>query len=342
MTQSDSDVELVEAAAGLDSTDRAIEDMHKKHGDDADSRDDYHALEETRDEHIATLITVPATSTVGIQAKASVLRSQRMIEDYNRHQQVAVSLAEDILGSESPPLVPAGWHPADKLDALWQERQQIVRQENAIHRRLDDARERMPAWAKSGAEYINAAGERCGHNVGWPEVAVLPAAPEISYARRLIRVSPQHIKENFENYVSLYPGSSKRALRLRAKARENYRASMRRLIARLRERRAIEGDLGIPAMEAKVDVLYDRRWGIKDAIEKLPPTINQAAALALIEALIDGKSGSSVSDPDDHLSPILIMLRGIRPYLTGAIRVTVDRMFNEPDATLAELDLAIA
>jgi hypothetical protein len=51
-----------------------------------------------RNENIATLIAVPATSAVGIQAKVSALRLRAMIEDWDQQQQIAVSLADDLVG----------------------------------------------------------------------------------------------------------------------------------------------------------------------------------------------------------------------------------------------------
>jgi hypothetical protein len=66
-------------------------------GDDADSRDDYLENLEKRNDSIAALITVRARSTIGIQSKASALRLDRMIEDFEQHQQIAVSLADDLV-----------------------------------------------------------------------------------------------------------------------------------------------------------------------------------------------------------------------------------------------------
>jgi hypothetical protein len=53
---------------------------------EAISRDDYRALEEKRDDCVATLVTVRARSLIGIQSKASAFRLDRMIEDYDQHQ----------------------------------------------------------------------------------------------------------------------------------------------------------------------------------------------------------------------------------------------------------------
>jgi hypothetical protein len=105
-TPKDKNDRLVAAAAGLAAADRAIADMHKRFGDDADSRDDYIALREKLNDHIGTLVTVRASSAAGITAKAEALRLRRMIEDYSQHQQIAVSLADDlvrmILASDLP------------------------------------------------------------------------------------------------------------------------------------------------------------------------------------------------------------------------------------------------
>jgi hypothetical protein len=91
------DTELVHAARDLEATDQAIDSLHRKY-DDADSREDHRAIEDRRNENIATLVTIRAKSAAGIQAKAASLRLRAMIEDYTQHQQIAVSLADDLVG----------------------------------------------------------------------------------------------------------------------------------------------------------------------------------------------------------------------------------------------------
>jgi len=78
--------------------------MISRFGDDAGERADYLALERRRNDNIATLITVPALSAAGVQAKAVSVRMRALIEDYTQHQQVAVSLADDIAERGSPAL----------------------------------------------------------------------------------------------------------------------------------------------------------------------------------------------------------------------------------------------
>jgi hypothetical protein len=96
------DAELVQATFGLQAADQALSDFIKKYGDDAVDREDYLAMEDTRNEHIATLITVPAQSATGVQAKAACVRLRALIEDFDQHQQVAVSLADDIVERGAP------------------------------------------------------------------------------------------------------------------------------------------------------------------------------------------------------------------------------------------------
>lgn len=96
------DTELVKAAHDMEVVDKAINSLHDKFGDDADSRADYRSLQRQRNDAIATLIVVPALSPAGIGAKAAALRQSRLIEDYEQHQQVAVSLADDIAERSLP------------------------------------------------------------------------------------------------------------------------------------------------------------------------------------------------------------------------------------------------
>jgi hypothetical protein len=96
------DQTLVRATSDLLATDDAIERLLLKHSassveSDIEERADYQALDITRNEHIATLIIVSATSMAGVQAKVAVLRSPGMIEDFAHHQQIAVSLADDLI-----------------------------------------------------------------------------------------------------------------------------------------------------------------------------------------------------------------------------------------------------
>ena len=93
---------LMHASCDLTVMDLAISGLHSKYGDDADSREDYRAIEQQRDEDIEILSTVSAKSWDGIWAKAATLRSKRMIEDYESALAIAASLADDIMFVGAP------------------------------------------------------------------------------------------------------------------------------------------------------------------------------------------------------------------------------------------------
>ena len=90
------DGELHQALDDLVEMDAALAALHKKHGDDTDSRDDYHELEARRDDAIGTLISVPASSMAGIKAKvvklpvprftfkATVIDEAKVLANYDR------------------------------------------------------------------------------------------------------------------------------------------------------------------------------------------------------------------------------------------------------------------
>jgi hypothetical protein len=91
------DGDLRQACEDMMARDQAIASLHKAHGDDADSRDDYRELEQLRDECLTTLIDTAASSMVGIFAKATALQHRQLIEDPDMHQEVALSLAKDLV-----------------------------------------------------------------------------------------------------------------------------------------------------------------------------------------------------------------------------------------------------
>lgn len=91
------DLDLSNAAYEMRNVDGAIDRLHKKHGDDADGRKDYHQLEAKRDEALNALAKTKSVSSNGLIAKAEVLVERRLIEDYERHRLIATSLAKDVL-----------------------------------------------------------------------------------------------------------------------------------------------------------------------------------------------------------------------------------------------------
>jgi hypothetical protein len=90
------DGELHQALVDIIEIDAALYVLREKYGDDADSRDDFLELEARRYDAIDTLSSVRASSMVGIKAKAAALQIGELFDDYERHQEIALSLAEDL------------------------------------------------------------------------------------------------------------------------------------------------------------------------------------------------------------------------------------------------------
>lgn len=88
------DAALVDAAAGVVQLDEAMEAFL------ANSDDDYHpdfqAMESQRSDHLETLATDPAVGVAGLRAKARTLWVTSVIQDFERHQDIALSLAKDL------------------------------------------------------------------------------------------------------------------------------------------------------------------------------------------------------------------------------------------------------
>jgi hypothetical protein len=66
-------IDLATAAAELKAAYEAVDSMHKKYGDDADSRKDYLKLADRRSKLLDLLGSTPAQSQSDIEAKAAAL-----------------------------------------------------------------------------------------------------------------------------------------------------------------------------------------------------------------------------------------------------------------------------
>ena len=90
------DVELVDAVQEMIAADRAIDRLLAAHDEDAEEMPEYKMQEARRARSIKDLIDKPAQSKIGAAAKANALQWGRLIEDWDHHRQVAISLAADI------------------------------------------------------------------------------------------------------------------------------------------------------------------------------------------------------------------------------------------------------
>jgi hypothetical protein len=143
-----SDGRLVAAAEGLFASEAAIDQLYREHDatgadGEVDERADCRTLFAVQDQHIATLIAVPATSNAGLQAKASVVRAKFMVDGFRpHHKSLAVSLANDLVGdvrSELPASGPAT-HPDARLMELEEKIFEHKEAAQAINPELDRLR----------------------------------------------------------------------------------------------------------------------------------------------------------------------------------------------------------
>ncbi|WGS02212.1 hypothetical protein MTX26_15905 [Bradyrhizobium sp. ISRA443] len=134
---------LIDAAQALAACYQAVNKMLGDLGEEAEETDEYAALLDRCNANIASLIERPATSKEGYRAKASALQLQDLIGDYRQHQQVAVSLADDLTGMCSVPQldreVPAASRPDAKLLELGQELERLL----AFERPLSEESSRL-------------------------------------------------------------------------------------------------------------------------------------------------------------------------------------------------------
>jgi hypothetical protein len=122
-----SDERLVAAAEGLIASQAAIDQLYREHDyadgyGEVDERADCQALFAVQDQHVETLVTVPATSNAGLRAKASVVAAKFMADGFRPdHKRLAVSLANDLVGGTRAaiPATPALAAPAGSPDSAF-------------------------------------------------------------------------------------------------------------------------------------------------------------------------------------------------------------------------------
>jgi hypothetical protein len=198
------DKELVNAANEMHVIDQTLTDLHRRYGDDADSREDYLELAGRRLENIATLITVPAASMAGIQAKASALRAQEMIEDYRRHRQIAVSLADDLVKDNSetnPPTFEPRQKSQSPVLAAIERQRDALELSDRLDQELEDAKDAV----------LEQHGRRPNPLIAWRNYSMIGGS-EIDRARREFigdGEDPKVIEQEYRDAKKRYRGKIK-------------------------------------------------------------------------------------------------------------------------------------
>lgn len=97
------DEELVEASHQAEIAKLTLDGMYHQFGDSADSRRDYRRLEQKQSRCLKTLATIPAKNWRGIVAKASVLSESSASASDPIYNEIAASLARDLLHMAGAP-----------------------------------------------------------------------------------------------------------------------------------------------------------------------------------------------------------------------------------------------
>jgi hypothetical protein len=166
--------------------------------------------------------------------------------------------------------------PADTANVLWAERQTRVDRLAQLCAEYNAADDRLPAWAKSGLERLDANGNFCGNIVAWPLMEDLTPP---SVGERIVRPSIYQAKENFEFAVRVFGFGSTPAFRERCRA--TMRRNIKAIVARLRERKRLYVELGLYDLDRAINDTCIAMCEIEDTIAALEQSPNVIAASVL-------------------------------------------------------------
>jgi hypothetical protein len=225
--------------------------------------------------------------------------------------------------------------PVDAANVLWAERQKHVDRLLQLSREYDAAHEKLPAWAMSGPERLDANGNFCGDHVAWPLVEDLTPP---NMGERIVRPSIYQAKEHFDFAVNVFASSPK--------TRENCRANMRRsikgIVARLRTRKQLYAELGLDRIDREMNDACTTMCEAEDAIGELTPVPNVVAAIVLA-GVCDDCSRSDFAEGNGYcgtMAMALVALRGLLPDLSGPIPEHAAFMVNNPTLPLSAMPFA--
>jgi hypothetical protein len=165
---------------------------------------------------------------------------------------------------------PDALHPLSLALTRWAERQVLVERLRAIHREIEDARAKLPAWANYGFNRIDQNGQPCGAYVGWPlNTEIIPPKS----GECIVRPSTYDCRRDFALAVQTFGLEGAE----RANARAHMRRSIRGIVARLRERDRLHDAVGLSRLEpesvAVCDALFDKEAFFRDEYDHETPNI---------------------------------------------------------------------
>jgi hypothetical protein len=299
---------------------------------------------ESADRLMKRLWPLPAKTNEGKAAKVQVLFAYVLGEEWHRTDddvdsdvELTRQLLFELAGTSGSEVI--GDHITEtaatpsSAAVLWAERQTYVVENNALGKAYRTAYDQLPAWAKPGPRLIAHDGTYCGDEVGWPlDLNVTPSEHQSAY--RVCRVSPSDIKKHFEFSAGMFPGSPA----VRSRSRATMRASLRKVIARVREQRAEKDRLGLYENERQSLVLSKKQWRVEEAIQSERSADAKAAGIMI--ALQDNCLLESSAEDDSEMELACVALELLFPQLTGLIQEHVAFFLGNRTARLRDMPFA--
>ena len=224
--------------------------------------------------------------------------------------------------------------PVDAANVIWAERQRLVDRLLHLSRDYGAAHAKLPAWAVSGPERLDASGNFCGNHVAWPLAEDLTPP---SIGERIVRPSIYQEKENFEFAVRVFGSTPAFRKKRRAAMLRNIKA-----ILRLRERKRLYTELGLYRIDREMSDSCIAMCEAEDAIRDLPAAPNVVAA-SLLAGLSNDCNRSDFAEGNGYcgtMAMALVALRGLLPNLTGAIRDDAALFVSNPTLPLSAMPFA--
>ncbi|MET4493490.1 hypothetical protein [Bradyrhizobium sp. LA7.1] len=202
----------------------------------------------------------------------------------------------------------------------------------------------LPNWAKEGPRSINGAGEFSQETSAWPEIENV-GLPPFPSAWRVIRPSPFEVKADFEQYVRIFGQPSSAGYQaFRENARAKMRARMRTIVARLRERRRLQEEIGLAAAERGIGLAIDGIVAADSALQYLQDSPDKRAAIIMMRVSDDCERIATIEGDFQCATMFIaaIALEQMLPDLSGLIQEHASFFVSNPTVPLAEMPFAAA
>jgi hypothetical protein len=222
---------------------------------------------------------------------------------------------------------------ADRANALWAERQIQVERLAWLSVEYDAAAAKLPEWATSGFDRIDADGNPCGEIRAWPLIEDLTPPP---MGERIVRPSIWQAREHFEFSVRVFGFSPE----YRNRCRATMRASIRKFVARLRARNQLYDELGLSIIDREMTAACNAMCAAEDEIEVLEALPSVVAARVMAGVCNDCYRSATASGNGycGTMAIGAVALRGLLPSLpAGLIRDHVALFVDNPELPLSRM-----